>query len=51
MNIIPLKPNIGYLRVYKCRAYFFKYNTLHFNKFTLKAYIKYFIKYNLINIF
>jgi len=50
INIIPLKPNISYLRVYRYRAYPFKYNILYFNKLALRAYIKYFIGYNLINI-
>jgi len=51
MNIIPLKPNIGYLRVYGCKAYSFKYNILYFNKLALRAYIGYLMGYNLMNIF
>ena len=51
MNILFLKLNIGYLQVYGCRAYFFKYNILCFNKFILRAHIRYLVGYNLMNIF
>jgi len=51
INIILLKPNIGHLRVYNYKAYPFKYNILYLNKLTPKAYIKYLVGYNSINIF
>jgi len=50
INIIPLKPNIGYLHVYGYRAYPFKYNILYLNKLALRAYIGYLVEYNLIYI-
>ena len=43
MNITPLKPNIGYLRVYGYRAYPLKYNILYLNKLALRAHIKYLV--------
>ena len=51
IGIAPLKPNIGHLQVYSYKAYPFKYNILCLNKFMLRAYIKYLVGYNLINIF
>ena len=51
MNISLLKPNIGHLQVYNCRAYPLKYKTLCLNKFVLRAHVEYLVEYNLINIF
>ena len=51
IGITPLKPNIGHLRVYSCRAYPLKYNILRLNKLALRAYIGYLVGYNLTNIF
>ena len=51
MGISLLKPNIGHLRVYGCKAYFFKYSILCLNKFILRAYVGYLVKYDLTNIF
>ena len=51
MNILPLKPNIGHLQVYSCRAYSLKYKILCLNKLILRAYVGYLVGYDLINIF
>ena len=51
INILPLKPNIGHLQVYGCRAYPLKYNILCLNKLALRAHVGYLVEYNLTNIF
>ena len=51
MNISPLKPNIGHLRVYGCRAYPLKYNIPRLNKLAPRAHVGYLVGYDSTNIF
>ena len=51
MGISPLKPNIGHLRVYGCRAYPLKYNIPCLNKLAPRAHVGYLVGYDSTNIF
>jgi len=51
MNILPLEPNIGHLRVYGCRAYPLKYNIPRLNKLAPRAHVGYLVGYDSTNIF